>query len=195
MKARPMPEPFRESTPGEYLRDAIELEDMTPAQLARRAGLPLARVRGLLADEIAPADADAVALSRVWGQSVKMWRALFGLPDADAGRLSLALSRCGVALPKPPGWEAAAVEAVRAWIEARGGALPARGSFAPLLADFRAWEAQPGRTPAAFQGKDDFARVLVAIGARSAPSRPTRGATRPMPEKRDNPPRNDPPRG
>jgi plasmid maintenance system antidote protein VapI len=79
-KIRPMPEPFFKPTPGQHLGDAIELAEMTPAQLARRAGLPLARVRGILADEIVPVDDDAVAMSRVWGQSANMWRSLFGLP-------------------------------------------------------------------------------------------------------------------
>lgn len=81
-----MPEPFYKPTPGEHLRDAIALAGMTPAQLARRAGLPTARVRDMLSDRVSPVDEDAVAMSRVWGQSANMWRALFGLPrvgDAD----------------------------------------------------------------------------------------------------------------
>ena len=90
-------------------------------------------------------------------------------------RLSETLRRCGATSSRAPDWEADAVRAVCAWVEARGGSIPARGSFAPLLADFRAWETTQRRRPADIRGKDDFARLLVGMGLRAAPSRPTRG--------------------
>ena len=86
MKIRPMPEPFYKPTPGERLRDVLELEGMDAAALADRAGLPAARVSSLLGDKAPPTDEDAVAISRVWGQSANFWRELFGLPKVAQRR-------------------------------------------------------------------------------------------------------------
>lgn len=80
MEIRPMPEPFFKITPGQHLRFTLEDENMTPEQLAARAGIPADRFRAILEDRIAPTDADAVAMSRVWNQSENFWRGLFGLP-------------------------------------------------------------------------------------------------------------------
>lgn len=80
MKIRPMPEPFFKLTPGDRLRDLLELENMTDAELATRADIPLARLRGLIAGDVVPTDSDAIAMSRVWNQSENLWRGLFGLP-------------------------------------------------------------------------------------------------------------------
>lgn len=86
-------------------------------------------------------------------------------------RLLDTLRRCGAPRPPAPEWEAAALERVRAWAASREGGVPSRGSFAPLLEDFRAWEEAQGLRPCEIPGKAGFSRLLVAIGARTSAAR------------------------
>lgn len=86
-------------------------------------------------------------------------------------RLLDTLRRCGVQRPPSPEWEASALERVRAWAASRKGGVPSRGSFAPLLEDFRAWEEAHGLRPCEIPGKVGFSRLLIAIGARAAAAR------------------------
>ena len=80
MKNRPLPEPFVKITPGMHLRFLLEDAKMTSGTFAEKAGLPVGRIRSILSDKIAPTDEDAVAMSRVFGESPNLWRGLFGLP-------------------------------------------------------------------------------------------------------------------